>query len=167
MVRYMLSSREFITQGHRHHGYAWPVEYVVRAIKEVGWSGFSIDTARNALIPMGQVLYEPPDVNGWELGQGWFSTGAMLARMNFAASLAFNQRFNLGRAAAEGGSSPQDLLNLLLDRLSPARYESEPNSAPLDYLNAGGAWTGTDPQLTAKAAGLARLIVGSSEYQLV
>src|SRR5688572_10786670 len=100
MVHYMLRSREFLNPGNWHTRYSWPVEYVVRAIKEVGWSGFSIDTARNALIPMGQVLFEPPDVNGWELGQGWFSTGAMLSRMNFAGTLAFNQRFNLARDAA-------------------------------------------------------------------
>ena len=60
MVHYMLRSREFQNPGNWHTRYSWPVEYVVRAIKEVGWSGFSIDTARTALIPMGQVLFEPP-----------------------------------------------------------------------------------------------------------
>jgi hypothetical protein len=35
------------------------------------------------------------------------------------------------------------------------------------YLRSGGAWTGSDAQLNAKAAGLAKLIVGSSEYQFV
>ena len=44
---------------------------------------------------MGQILYEPPDVAGWDAGQIWFSTGAMLARMNFASTLAGNQKFNL------------------------------------------------------------------------
>ena len=167
MVAFVLRSRQFQNLGHAYSRYSWPTEFLVRSIKEVGWNGFSIDSARAALVSMGQTLYEPPDVAGWELGQGWFSTGAMLARMNFAASLAFNQRFNLGRAAAEGSSSPQALLSLFLDRLSPAQYANEPNSALVDYLNAGGAWTGVEPQLTAKAAGLARLIVGSSEYQLM
>ena len=62
----------------------WPVEYVVRAIKETGWNGLSVDTAMTPLVNMGQQLYEPPDVNGWALGPGWFSTASMLARMNFA-----------------------------------------------------------------------------------
>jgi hypothetical protein len=31
----------------------------------------------------------------------------------------------------------------------------------------GGPWTGSDSQLQTKAAGLIKLIVGSSEYQLV
>ena len=58
--------------------YSWPVEFVVRAIKETGWAGFSVDSALTPMLNMGQSLFEPPDVNGWELGQGWFSTGAML-----------------------------------------------------------------------------------------
>jgi hypothetical protein len=31
----------------------------------------------------------------------------------------------------------------------------------------GGAWTGSEAQLQTKSAGLIKLIVGSSEYQLV
>ena len=167
VVQYVLRSRWLQNLGNSYSRYSWPVEYVVRSIKEVGWSGYSVDAARIALISMGQVLFEPPDVNGWELGEGWFTTGAALARMNFASSIAFNQRFNLGRSAAEGRTSPETLLSLFLDRFSPAPYESEPYNGLLDYLRAGGSWTGSDSQLTMKAAGLARLIVGSSEYQLM
>ena len=72
-----------------------PDEIVVRSIKEVGWTGFSVNDALTPLANMGQQLFEPPDVAGWELGPGWFSSGAMLARMNFASQLAMNQKFNL------------------------------------------------------------------------
>jgi hypothetical protein len=37
----------------------------------------------------------------------------------------------------------------------------------MSYLAAGGAWTGSVEQLNTRAAGLARLLAGSSEYQLV
>jgi hypothetical protein len=113
------------------------------------------------------VLFEPPDVNGWELGQGWFSTGAMLSRMNFAGTLAFNQRFNLAREAAGARQSPDALLEYMLDRLSPALYDSEPMDYFRQFLQAGGTWSGSDAQLQSKGNGLARLIIGSSEYQLV
>src|SRR5262245_39926754 len=86
MVHYMLRSRQFQNPGNWHSRYSWPVEFVVRAVKEVGWAGFNVDTMRGPLTAMGQMLFEPPDVNGWELGSGWFTTGGMLARMNFAAS---------------------------------------------------------------------------------
>ena len=67
----------------------------MRSLKEVGWAGFSVNDALTPLINMGQQLFEPPDVAGWDLGPGWFSSGGMLARMNFAAQLATNQKFAL------------------------------------------------------------------------
>jgi uncharacterized protein (DUF1800 family) len=167
MVQHMLRSRQFQNPGNWHTRYSWPVEYVARAIKEVGWAGFSIDNARNPLTAMGQQLFEPPDVNGWELGKGWFTTGAMLTRMNFAATLAFNQRFNMARAAVEAKASPESLLEFFLDRLSPAPYEEAPLGELVAYLNDGVTWNGSDAQLQSKGAGLMRLIVGSSEYQFV
>jgi uncharacterized protein (DUF1800 family) len=167
VVRYILRSAWMMDPARWYTRYAWPVEFVVRAIREVGWEGLSVDTARTPLTNMGQALFEPPDVAGWELGPGWFSTGAMLARMNFAATLAANQRFNLARAAAPFRTTPENLLDFFMERLSPSPYEHVPYSELLGYLRAGGAWTGSDAQLNAKTAGLAKLIVGSSEYQFV
>jgi hypothetical protein len=122
---------------------------------------------RAPLVSMGQTLFEPPDVNGWELGPGWFTTGGMLARMNFAATLAANQRTNLVRAVGSNGSSAEAVLDVLLDRLTPAPLGDQVRGDLLAYLEAGGAWTGSDAQLRTKVAGLARLIVGSGEYQIV
>jgi uncharacterized protein (DUF1800 family) len=167
LVRYILRSPWFIDPANYFTRYSWPVEFVVRAIKEMGWSGYSIDNARAPLANMGQTLYEPPDVNGWATGDAWFSTGAMLARMNFAASLAFNQKFNLSRAARPYAETPERLLDYFLDRLSPAQFDGEPFEELLDYLRAGGTWSGSEAQVNVKAAGLARLIAGSAEYQLV
>src|SRR5688572_175533 len=167
VVHFILRSRQFQNLMHAYSRYSWPAEFVVRSIKEVGWSGYSVDSARTPLSQMGQTLFEPPDVNGWDIGQGWFTSGSMLARMNYAASLAFNQRFNLGRAAGTARTRPEDVMSFFLDRLSPATYDSEPYNGLLDYLRTGGAWTGSDAQLVVKASGLTRLIVGSSEYQLM
>jgi uncharacterized protein (DUF1800 family) len=167
MVQYVLQSRWFQNPGNWHSRYAWPVEYAVRAVKEVGFLGFSVDNMRAPLIAMGQTLFEPPDVNGWELGPGWFSTGGMLARMNFASTIAANQRFNLANAAANAKGSPDDFVDYFLGRLSASPFDGEPLDALKTYVVDGGAWTGSTAQLQTKAAGLARLIVGSAEYQLI
>ncbi len=167
VVRYILGSSWFLDPDRTYSRYSWPVEFVVRAIREVGWQGFSVNTVRTPLTNMGQTLLEPPDVAGWNLGQGWFSTGAMLARMNFAATLAGNQRFNLAQAAAPYRERPDGLLDFFLERLSPSPYDFAQYSELLAYLGAGGAWTGSDTQLNAKTAGLVKLIVGSSDYQFV
>jgi uncharacterized protein (DUF1800 family) len=167
LVRFILRSPWFIDSASYYARYSWPVEFVVRTIKELGWTGYSIDNARAPLANMGQTLYEPPDVAGWATGEAWFSTGAMLARMNYAASLAFNQKFNLAREARPHGESPETLLDYFLDRMSPAQFDREPFNELLDYLRAGNAWSGSEAQLNVKVPGLARLIAGSAEYQLV
>ncbi len=167
LVQFTLQSTWFQSPANWHSRYAWPVEYVVRAIKEVGWVGYSVDAVRAPLTAMGQTLFEPPDVNGWELGKGWFSTGAMLARMNFASAIAANQRFNLASAAAGARDNPEQFADFVFDRLSPAPFDRDSRDALVAYLTTGGAWTGADAQLRSKGAGLVRLVVGSGEYQLV
>src|SRR5262245_44305215 len=105
VMRDVLLSPQFWDSSSYWARYSWPVEFVVRAMKEVGWAGFSVDTALTPLANMGQVLFEPPDVSGWDAGQTWFSTGAMLARMNFASTLAANQKFNLATAVKNANAS--------------------------------------------------------------
>jgi uncharacterized protein (DUF1800 family) len=167
VVRAVLSSREFDAPANYFARYSWPVEYVVRALKEVGDVGYPLNNALGPLTNMGQQLFEPPDVGGWSLGASWFSTAAMLARMNFASNLIGRQRTDIARVASGQGPTPQALLSFYLDRLTPAPFETAAYDALLAYLRDGAAWTGNDTQLRVKAPGLLHVIVGSSEYQLV
>jgi uncharacterized protein (DUF1800 family) len=167
VVRHILTSPWFNNPSVRHARYSWPAEFVARAIREVGWQGFSLDTVRAPLASMGQLLFEPPNVGGWPLGADWFSTGTMLARTNFAATLAASQKQHLAAGLESDSETPQALLAAMLDRLTPAPLDAAPQQALMSYLVAAGAWTGSGEQLNTRAAGLARLLVGSSEYQLV
>ena len=165
VLRTLFTSTQFRSFSCFFTRYSWPVEFVVRAMKETGWTGFSVGSALSPLLNMNQQLFEPPDVAGWSLGKSWFSTGATLARMNFASTLAANQKFKLATAAVGARSSPQAVLDFLLTRLTPA-LDSRTYGDLAAYAAGGGAWTGSDAQLQAKASGLAHLIVGSPEYQV-
>ena len=167
VVRAVLTSTEFMGAPRRYQRYAWPVEFIVRSLNEVGYRGFSANDALTPLVNMGQQLFEPPDVNGWELGPAWFSTGGMLARLNFAAQLATNQRVALRDASRPFGATPESLIDFCWDQLSLPPITEEERAALLQYLHSGGAWTGSDTQLLAKTAGLFHMLTGSAEYQLV
>ena len=167
VIRAVLFSPFFTDSSRFYQRYGWPVEFVVRALKEVGHLGFSVDTAIPLMLNMGQQLFEPPDVNGWDLGPAWFSTGGMLARMNFASQLAQNQRFALRDAARSANGSPEALVTFVLDRLSLGELAPPVHAALIDYVRAGGLWTGSDAQLLNKTGGLFHLLTGSGEYQLV
>jgi uncharacterized protein (DUF1800 family) len=167
MVRYILTSPWFTDPSMRFARFSWPAEYVARAIKEVGWQNFTLDKVRAPLANMGQLLYEPPNVGGWPLGANWFSTGTMLARSNFAATLVSSQKDFLAVSLKDDGSSAEGLMSAMLERVTPAPIDSGPQQVLMSYLTADGNWSGSDSQVTTRAAGLARLLVASSEYQLV
>jgi uncharacterized protein (DUF1800 family) len=169
VVREIFLTPQFWDEASYFARYSWPVEFVVRALKDLGWVGFSVNDALTPLSNMGQVLYEPPDVSGWDAGPTWFATGAMLARMNFAASLAANQKFNLATAAKASAStrSPESLLAYFQDELVTVPPDGAVSAELLSYLRATGPWTGSDAQVQLKSAGLVHLIAGSPEYQLV
>jgi len=55
----------------------------------------------------------------------------------------------------------------VLERMTPAPLDLAPQQALMSYLGAAGSWTGSGDQLNTRAAGIARLLIGSAEYQLV
>jgi len=171
VVRAILTSGEFWDAMYRR--YAWPAEVVVRGLKDFGWQGFSLASTLTPLNNMGQNLFEPPDVSGWDLGPSWFSSGATLARVNFAATLSSNQRFNLAAAAAgiPGIASRTDGAQALLSTVfglpqTPA-YDAANATELLTYLQSTTPRTGSASQLQSKVSGLVHLIIGSPEYQFV
>jgi uncharacterized protein (DUF1800 family) len=167
VVRYILTSPWFNDPSVRFARYSWPAEYVVRSIREVGWQNFSLTQARSPMAAMGQQLFEPPNVGGWPQGANWFSTSTMLSRTNFAATLAGSQKAFLAASLKADALTPQGLLTKMLDRVTTAPFDQAPQQALMSYLAAAGAWAGYGDQLNTRAAGLARLLVGSAEYQLV
>jgi uncharacterized protein (DUF1800 family) len=167
VLRAVLQSKEFWDPGNYFTRYAWPVEFVVRALKDIGWTGYSVSDAVPQLLNMGQSLFDPPDVAGWDLGTSWFSTGSMLARMNFASQLAGNQKFNLAAGAKPHAASPDALLSFVLDSLKTPALDRAVTDELSKYLHATGAWTGSTTQIQNKVAGLVHLVAGSAEYQFV
>jgi uncharacterized protein (DUF1800 family) len=164
ILRTLFQSSQFRNPANFYQRYSWPVEFVVRAIKETGWTGFSVSSALTPLANMGQQLYEPSDVNGWATGPEWISTSSMLSRMNFASMLAQNQRFNLARDAQPHRQSPERVLEYMLARFRTMGFPATATTAMTDYLRST-TWTGNDAQLQQRIPGLTRLIVGSGEYQ--
>src|SRR4029077_19151144 len=134
--------KEFWDTDNYFARYAWPVEFVIRAVKDIGWDRDSRGDAITPLLNMGMSLYDPPDVSGWDLGQSWFSTGSMLARMNFASQLAGNQKFNLATTAKSHTTSADALLAFVLDSLKTRTLDASVTSELSNYLRATGAWTG-------------------------
>ena len=111
----------------------------------------------------GQALFEPPDVNGWDLGQGWFSTGAMLNWMNYAASLTTNQRINLRDEARLFAQTPQGVMSFVMSACRRRRWSRSRTTSCSPTCAPGTNWTASDNELRAKVAGVMHLVLGSSD----
>ncbi|MDP1568439.1 MAG: DUF1800 domain-containing protein [Vicinamibacterales bacterium] len=165
LLQRLLQAPQFLSGALTHTHYSWPAEFVARAIRETGAVGLSASNTLTPMANMGQALYEPRNVSGWATGPAWFSTATTLARMNFAATLMTSQKAALAAEARPHAATPERLLDYLVARYEPAPLSGDAYGGLLEYLRDGGAWTGSDAQVATKTAGLARLIIGSSEYQ--
>ena len=99
VMREVLLSPRVLGRANRYFArYSWPVEFVVRVDE-----GRRLDRllaerrAGAARRTWGRTCSIRRTSPAGISGQSWFSTGAMLARMNFASALAGNQKFKLAR----------------------------------------------------------------------
>jgi uncharacterized protein (DUF1800 family) len=69
-----------------------PVQYLVQSAKLLGTQLPAPNAALNAMRQMGQVLFAPPNVKGWDGGKSWVSTSTLLFRYNFSNYLINGER---------------------------------------------------------------------------
>jgi uncharacterized protein (DUF1800 family) len=154
-----------------------PAEFAVGAIRELGLSAVYADVI-SYMADMGQELFNPPTVKGWDGGRTWVSTSAMLARINFAGYLAGR---STGPLTAK--NLYQDLLDHQLnsadevlahyqDRLSGLRLAPETQSAIAAYLDSTTSVDGvkgpfklTKNSADFKVRNAIRLLLSAPEYQ--
>jgi uncharacterized protein (DUF1800 family) len=95
---------------------------------------------------MGQELFYPPNVGGWNGGRTWLSTRAVLARTNYAAALVAGQITspvrppNFAAIAAQNAASnrPEDYIRFV-SQLLYGRDCGNTTQTVLDLLTVPGA----------------------------
>jgi uncharacterized protein (DUF1800 family) len=87
LLREIFLSREFYVEASIRSQIKSPIQYLVALLKQLEIdsppAGFPI-TAEQQL---GQVLFMPPNVAGWDWGQAWINTNTLLTRYNLAGFL--------------------------------------------------------------------------------
>ena len=103
-----------------------PVEFVVGSLRTLG-ARVNAKQAAAEIAGMGQRLFLPPSVKGWEGERAWIHAGAMIARMNCATRIA--------QGNAGGLALDLDLESLLAQPPGPAATAAEiVNSTALRML---------------------------------
>jgi uncharacterized protein (DUF1800 family) len=84
VLREIFSSTEFYSDRAMRTQIKSPVHYIVQTSKLLETKLPSPIVAQNAMRQMGQILFAPPNVKGWDGGRAWISTSTLLFRYNLA-----------------------------------------------------------------------------------
>jgi len=95
----MLRSQLFFSAANLRSRVAGPVEFVVGAVRALDLLAPPPSTLLLAewASRMGQDLFYPPNVGGWNEGRSWLASRGLVARANFAAALAAGRLWNPAR----------------------------------------------------------------------
>jgi uncharacterized protein (DUF1800 family) len=167
-VSIILRSNLFFDPTVRRRRVKCPVEFAVGTVRALEVLSPTVAPAAlaRACLQMGQSLYAPPSVAGWEWGRAWINSTTMLARANLILALlgddeAMGRRCDPAKLAARHGfREPAAAAGFLLDLLVPG---------PLDPDVRGSIGKAVSAKAAAAADALrdaARRILNLPEYQL-
>jgi uncharacterized protein (DUF1800 family) len=121
-LRTMLSSALFFSRHSYRQRIKGPVEYVVSLLRAFDGKS-AMDALATAMEGMGQSLFAPPNVKGWDGGVAWLNSATLLARHNFAWKLLVggndDMRYHLNPSdlADSHGKNLREKVDFLLDLL--------------------------------------------------
>jgi hypothetical protein len=155
-----------------------PVEVVVGTMRLVGdhlTPAPGIESLVGAAGGMGQILLNPPSVEGWHGGKEWINSGALVNRVNFVAnrvgdlSLPGVQRIVERLGDITESISPSDFVDGCLELMGSIRVEEDTRLALIAHVERGGP-LGRDTEeerasFARKVGELLQLIASSREYQ--
>jgi len=105
-LRELFASAEFFAPEHRVGLIKSPVDLVVGTLRTSA-TRITLPAAAEVLARLGQDLFEPPTVKGWEGGRQWMQTSTWILRWNFATEL-IDGRGNLATLRSELWSDGKD-----------------------------------------------------------
>jgi uncharacterized protein (DUF1800 family) len=92
VLRELLASDLFFSPAARHSLIKSPVHYALGACRSLSVQP-NLKALADITARLGQDLFQPPTVKGWEGGRLWITSATLLQRANFAASLTGSEAY--------------------------------------------------------------------------
>ena len=180
VLRTLFNAEYFKSDTARFARVKGPVELVAGAIRLAGTyrtPTHGVEKVAQLALYMGQGLLEPPTVEGWHEGMEWIDSGALVERVNFAASELGNVendgvRSVIDRLATHNGGtlSPGEMVEMCLDLIGPLSVSADTRAALTEHvarrgeLNLQGHRRGDESE--QRVGEVLSLIASSPEFQL-
>ncbi len=169
-VRQLLLSPEFRSDKSYFSIIKSPVEFTIGALRALSANMTDLKAWRNYSLQMrtmGQQIYAPPDVSGWNGNRSWMNSTTYYTRANLALQLVSVENDTTidptEIANAAGLNTPEAAIDYFLDLLVQS-------DAPADYRSELLKFTGTSfkdaRDKDGKLRGLVRLIMSTPAYQM-
>jgi hypothetical protein len=153
-----------------------PVEFAICTIRELH-STLPVRALPAVITRMGQTLFDPPTVKGWDSGLSWINSATLFERSSFANLLVTERGVKADNWFDPGPWVPKDCdaktaVTVFVDALLDGRLADDARAALEEYLQGKDkdgkpvAFKAGGQQLDEKVRGLVRLIVSSPDYQL-
>jgi uncharacterized protein (DUF1800 family) len=169
LLRAIFNHDEFYSAAAKTSSVKNPCEYAIHAIRAFKGKT-NASTLPDHLEAMGMALFDPPNVNGWQNGLPWLSSGQFLSRLEFAQALAAGRdsalRITPTRLIDTHATSAGQVVDALLGRLGIASHvPTGARQALVDYFE--GATNFTDRTLIEKKVrGAVALLLALPEAHL-
>ena len=176
-LRVILNSDFFKSEDVRWAKVKSPTEVVVGTMRLVGDFTFP----RPGLQPIGeetgyqgQMLMDPPSVEGWHTGAEWIDSGSLVRRINFAADRLSDIELPgvksiIERIKARGNLKPADFVDACIDIVGPLEINSSTRQELIDSAGQQGdvRWDTKEAASTSarRTGDTLALIAASREYQ--
>ena len=193
LLRTMFLSKEFYGPETMGTQIKSPLQLVVGSLRNLGLERDNYGGLVTAGQSMGQELFQPPNVKGWDGGRTWIDTNTLFARHNFAAPLMTSagdarkgkKKAPRDRAGSkirgvdlvsvlekENPESGADVVGYLTNACLVLPLSESKRAELVEFIDAGGPlppssqWDTQRPQINAKLKALLVLIMSLPEFQL-
>lgn len=156
VMRAIFNSPEFLSEKAYRALVKSPVEYVIGISKQMGATNIASNLT-TAAAGMGQTLFNPPTVKGWDGNLHWINSSYFFNHINTANALADAKQTNgqfrydpYQLLGFNGGASSQapDNAGAVVDKFAgiflDGQIQPEVKNALTDYLNSSGALKASD-----------------------
>ncbi len=170
-LKVLFKSRHFYDAAVVGNKIKSPAELVVCAMRSLRRPQRNMRALQQAMTMMGQTLFNPPSVAGWDGGRAWINTSTLLVRQNTMAYIVTGRnRRQRGSASpldtetiTEGANStkPDTVAEYLIEQLVPGAVSRAARQQLVAFARKKGV------KDRRAVAGLLLLITALPEYQLI
>ncbi len=165
LVETILRSEYFFAAGNARGKVKAPVEFAVGIVRGLGASVGPLKLAQG-LENLGQQLFAPPSVKGWDGGPAWLNAQTLLGRQNLALALTEGDSDLL-----TGLTANAEIVDRLLETFLQNGVPAATRRGLIDYLDAAPkaarpvTWTADDAK-SHRLRSVTHLVLALPEFQL-